>query len=38
MNTVLKPLTVFVLNLPNSRSTRRRLMGKPSACCWIGLV
>ena len=29
---------VFVLTLPNSRSTRERVTGKPSACCWLGLV
>jgi hypothetical protein len=29
---------VFVLNLPNSRSTRERLTGKPSGYCWLGLV
>jgi hypothetical protein len=30
--------SVFVLNLPNSRSTREELTGKPHACCWLGLL
>jgi hypothetical protein len=29
---------VFVLNLPNLRSTREGLTDKPRACCWLGLV
>ena len=29
---------VFVLDLPNSRSRREGLTGKPRACCWLGLV